>query len=209
MAFMPILRQHDHTQVQVYCYSGTASADAITQEARSLADIWHDVAYLSDDALEAQIRADQIDVLVDLSGHSAGNRLPVFARKPAPVQVTAWGSPAGPASKPSSTSWQIRSRSRRRARAIRRTGGEPAQRADLRGARLHAAGDAGTGPTARVRDVRRLQPPRQDLVQHARGLGSHAPRRAGLTVDREDAPRPGRSSLPTARRGSGGARRCP
>jgi predicted O-linked N-acetylglucosamine transferase (SPINDLY family) len=65
--------------------------DALNEEARALADGWHDVAHVSDDALDAQIRADQIDVLVDLSGHSAGNRLPVFARKPAPVQVTAWG----------------------------------------------------------------------------------------------------------------------
>ena len=95
MVFMPILREHDHAQVQVYCYSGATTSDAITEEARSLADVWHEVAYLSDDALEALIRADEIDVLVDLSGHSAGNRLPVFARKPAPVQVTAWGYATG------------------------------------------------------------------------------------------------------------------
>ena len=95
MVFMPILRQHDHAQVQVYCYSGATVSDAITEEARSLADVWHDVAHLSDDALEALIHADEIDVLVDLSGHSAGNRLPVFARKPAPVQVTAWGYATG------------------------------------------------------------------------------------------------------------------
>ena len=95
MVFMPILRAHDHAQVRVYCYSGATVSDAITEEARALADVWHDVAHLSDDALEALIRSDEIDVLVDLSGHSAGNRLPVFARKPAPIQVTAWGYATG------------------------------------------------------------------------------------------------------------------
>jgi predicted O-linked N-acetylglucosamine transferase (SPINDLY family) len=90
-AFMPILRSHDKTQVRVYCYSGATARDAVNEEARALADVWHDVALLSDDGLEALIRADEIDMLIDLSGHSAGNRLPVFARKPAPVQVTAWG----------------------------------------------------------------------------------------------------------------------
>jgi predicted O-linked N-acetylglucosamine transferase (SPINDLY family) len=89
--FMPILRAHDRSEIELYCYSGATARDAINEEARALADVWHDVAHVSDDALEAQIRADQIGVLVDLSGHSAGNRLPVFARKPAPVQVTAWG----------------------------------------------------------------------------------------------------------------------
>jgi predicted O-linked N-acetylglucosamine transferase (SPINDLY family) len=92
---MPILRAHDRSQIQVYCYSGVTAPDAITAEARALADGWHDVAYLSDSAVDALIRADQIDVLVDLSGHSAGNRLPVFARKPAPIQVTAWGYATG------------------------------------------------------------------------------------------------------------------
>jgi predicted O-linked N-acetylglucosamine transferase (SPINDLY family) len=90
-AFMPIMRSHDREQIELYCYSGATTRDAINEEARALADGWREMAYLSDDALEAQIRADQIDILVDLSGHSAGNRLPVFARKPAPVQVTAWG----------------------------------------------------------------------------------------------------------------------
>jgi protein O-GlcNAc transferase len=88
---MPILRAHNRAQIDVACYSGVTAPDAVTAEARALADVWRDVAGLSDDALAAQIRADAIDILVDLSGHSAGNRLPVFGRKPAPVQVTAWG----------------------------------------------------------------------------------------------------------------------
>jgi len=94
-AILPILRGHDRSRVEVVCYSGVTAPDAVTAEARALADLWRDVGRLSDDRLVAQIQADQIDVLVDLSGHSAGNRLPVFGRKPAPVQVTAWGYAAG------------------------------------------------------------------------------------------------------------------
>jgi predicted O-linked N-acetylglucosamine transferase (SPINDLY family) len=90
-AILPILRSHDRSQIEIVCYSGVETADQITREIRELAGRWRDVHDLSDDELEAQIRADEIDILVDLSGHSGGNRLPVFARKPAPVQVTAWG----------------------------------------------------------------------------------------------------------------------
>jgi predicted O-linked N-acetylglucosamine transferase (SPINDLY family) len=79
----------------VVCYSGVTNPDHVTAEIRACADRWHDVADLSDDDLAAQIGADEIDILVDLSGHSGGNRLPVFAREPAPVQVTAWGYGAG------------------------------------------------------------------------------------------------------------------
>jgi predicted O-linked N-acetylglucosamine transferase (SPINDLY family) len=94
-AVLPILRHHDHGRVSVACYSGVTRPDHVTAEIRALADRWHDVAELSDDDLAARIRADQVDILVDLSGHSGGNRLPVFAREPAPIQVTAWGYGAG------------------------------------------------------------------------------------------------------------------
>jgi protein O-GlcNAc transferase len=88
---LPILRGHDRARVTVACYSGVTAPDHVTAQIQELADIWRDVANLPDEALAAQIRSDGIDVLVDLSGHSGGNRLPVFALAPAPVQVTGWG----------------------------------------------------------------------------------------------------------------------
>lgn len=56
---------------------------------------WRDIAALTDEQAEALIRRDQIDILVDLSGHTMGGRLPLFTRRPAPVQVTAWGFAVG------------------------------------------------------------------------------------------------------------------
>ena len=95
LAFMPVLRRHDRENFRIVCYSCSPVRDAVTTEAQSLADHWVDAAALSDDELADRIQADGIDILVDLSGHSAGNRLAVFARKPAPVQANAWGSPTG------------------------------------------------------------------------------------------------------------------
>ena len=95
LIFMPVLRRHDRQNFRIVCYSCSAVRDAVTAEAQSLADHWVDAAGLSDDELADRIQADGIDILVDLSGHSAGNRLAVFARKPAPIQVSAWGNPTG------------------------------------------------------------------------------------------------------------------
>ena len=94
-AFKPVLEHHDKTRFQVVCYSCSPKEDAFTEGFRALADEWRDAAQWSDDRLAEQIQKDQIDILIDLSGHSAGHRLGVFARKPAPIQVTAWGHATG------------------------------------------------------------------------------------------------------------------
>ena len=84
----PLLAAHDRAAVEVFCYSGLRRPDAVTERFRASADGWRDVATLSDAELDAQIRADGIDLLVDLTMHSAHHRLLVFARQPAPVQVS-------------------------------------------------------------------------------------------------------------------------
>jgi predicted O-linked N-acetylglucosamine transferase (SPINDLY family) len=94
-AFLPVLRSHDKTSFQINCYSSSPSRDQMTAVFQSLADVWIDALSLSDDELADRIQADGVDILVDLSGYTTGNRLGVFARKPSPVQITAWGSGTG------------------------------------------------------------------------------------------------------------------
>ncbi len=88
---LPLLREHDRGQVEVFCYSSVRVMDSISDQLRGLAQHWRDVAALSDAELAEQVRADGIDVLVDLSLHTAKNRLRVFAMVPAPVQITYLG----------------------------------------------------------------------------------------------------------------------
>jgi predicted O-linked N-acetylglucosamine transferase (SPINDLY family) len=91
--FAPLLAGHDRTRVEVFCYANGGIADDVTRELKASADHWADIAALDDDTVCAKIRDDRLDVLVDLSGHTQGNRLGVFARRAAPVQVTALGYP--------------------------------------------------------------------------------------------------------------------
>ena len=84
----PLLACHDKGVVQVYAYAELQREDAVTARYRGYADQWIATLGLSDAALAERIRADGIDILVDLAGHTAGNRLQVFARKPAPVSVS-------------------------------------------------------------------------------------------------------------------------
>jgi protein O-GlcNAc transferase len=85
---LPLLAHHDKAQVEVFAYSQTFVADAITQRLRSYIDCWRSITGVSDAQAADLIRCDQIDILVDLTMHTARNRLLVFARKPAPVQGT-------------------------------------------------------------------------------------------------------------------------
>lgn len=94
-AFRPVLQHHDRSQFEIICYCNSPVEDAVTASFRPLADRWRDVRLWTDAQLAQCIRADQVDILIDLSGHSDGNRLCVFAAKPAPIQVTAWGHATG------------------------------------------------------------------------------------------------------------------
>ncbi len=85
---LPLLKSHDHQGFEIFCYASVLVADSVTEQCRARADVWRDVLGLSDKQVAHAIRQDRIDILVDLTMHMAYNRLLVFARKPAPVQVT-------------------------------------------------------------------------------------------------------------------------
>ncbi|HEY5291754.1 MAG TPA: tetratricopeptide repeat protein [Burkholderiales bacterium] len=87
----PFLDRHDRRCWRVYCYSSCARPDAVSARLRGRADVWRDISSASDETAERLIREDCIDILVDLSGHTRGNRLSLFARRPAPVQITWFG----------------------------------------------------------------------------------------------------------------------
>jgi predicted O-linked N-acetylglucosamine transferase (SPINDLY family) len=91
----PVLKNHHKTQFEVICYSCSTLRDEVTKDFQRVADRWIDASQLSDEELADRVCSDKIDILVDLSGHSGGNRLGTFARKPAPVQVSAWGHATG------------------------------------------------------------------------------------------------------------------
>jgi predicted O-linked N-acetylglucosamine transferase (SPINDLY family) len=89
----PILALHRPEQVEAICYAEVPFPDAVTARLRSLAHGWRSTCGLTDAHVADLIRGDNIDILVDLAGHSAGSRLRAFAYKPAPVQVTYLGYP--------------------------------------------------------------------------------------------------------------------
>jgi protein O-GlcNAc transferase len=90
---LPLLANHNRNQFEIFCYASLRQYDEISQHLRANADAWRDIAQLDDAKTAEMIRADRIDILVELGLHTGYTRLLVLARKPAPVQVTFMGYP--------------------------------------------------------------------------------------------------------------------
>jgi protein O-GlcNAc transferase len=83
-----VLAQHDKNQFEIFCYSNLATDDDLTARLRRHANHWTNILYRSDKEFAQLVRQDGIDLLIDLSGHTSGNRLLSFDYKPAPIQAT-------------------------------------------------------------------------------------------------------------------------
>jgi predicted O-linked N-acetylglucosamine transferase (SPINDLY family)/predicted SAM-dependent methyltransferase len=92
--FEPIISNHDHRYFEIYCYANLHHQDVVTERYKRLAHGWRDIALMNDEDLINKIREDRIDILVDLSGHTTGSRLPAMMRRPAPIQINYLGYPA-------------------------------------------------------------------------------------------------------------------
>ena len=86
----PIFRNHDRDQFELFAYSNTLNPDQHTERMKGFFDHWIDVVRMTDEEMGQRIYEDQIDILVDMAGHTKGNRLPVFAMRPAPIQASSW-----------------------------------------------------------------------------------------------------------------------
>jgi predicted O-linked N-acetylglucosamine transferase (SPINDLY family) len=84
---LPLLRHHNHDSFEIVCYSSVRAPDAWTARLREHADLWRELARLDDAQVAQRVRADGVDVLVDLTMHMAHGRLKMFAHRPAPVQM--------------------------------------------------------------------------------------------------------------------------
>jgi len=89
----PILRNHDPNFFEIFCYANISQPDDITHRMKPYTKQWIDTCLMNDNQMANKIMQDKIDILVDLCGHFSENRLPVFARQPAPVQLTYLGYP--------------------------------------------------------------------------------------------------------------------
>lgn len=89
----PILRNHDRSGFRIYCYAHLKREDPVSTEIRSLADVWRRIDALGSTGAASLIRDDNIDILVDLAGHTTHEIMPILCRKPAPIQITYLGYP--------------------------------------------------------------------------------------------------------------------
>ena len=83
----PVLAAHTRRDFEVFCYHSGSVVDEVTRRMMSHAQQWRSIAEMDDERAAELIRADAIDILVDVSGHTRGNRLLLFARRPAPLQL--------------------------------------------------------------------------------------------------------------------------
>jgi predicted O-linked N-acetylglucosamine transferase (SPINDLY family) len=90
---VPVLSHHDRRDFEIFCYSSVARPDEVTQRLMGYADHWRNLLGVDDASAARTVRADGIDVLVDLTMHAGNNRMLLFARKAAPVQVCWVGYP--------------------------------------------------------------------------------------------------------------------
>lgn len=90
----PLIRSHGRRHFEIFAYSNSMKEDKVTARLRGEFDHWRNIKLLNDDQAADMIEADAIDILVDLAGHAGHMRLLLFARKPAPIQVTWLGYPA-------------------------------------------------------------------------------------------------------------------
>lgn len=88
---LPLLEHRDRTATRFVAYCNNEIHDGATERMRGLFDQWRDITALDDPAVAQQVADDGIDILVDLSGHTKGNRLGVFVHRPAPVQMSFLG----------------------------------------------------------------------------------------------------------------------
>lgn len=88
-----LLANHDRRRFHVTSYFNGSRPDEMTERLRKMSDSWQVISGYSDDQIAAKIKSDRIDVLIDLNGHTAGNRMQLFARRPAPLQLTMFGYP--------------------------------------------------------------------------------------------------------------------
>ena len=91
--FQPLLANHNRDNYEIFCYTNSFKADTVTKNLKQLTDSWREIYNLDNEQAAQLIRQDEIDILVDLSGHTGDNRLLLFAHKPAPIQVTYLGYP--------------------------------------------------------------------------------------------------------------------
>lgn len=90
-AYLPVLLQLDPARFEIYCYDSFYHADEFTHQIQARAKGWCDISRMSDAEVAQRVCDDRIDILIDLFAHAGANRLPIYAWKPAPLIVTAWG----------------------------------------------------------------------------------------------------------------------